>query len=179
MFENILEMARLDAGAIAAESRWTHPSEMVAAAREQVDRTLRGHSVRVIHDKDVPVLLDPRLTASALARLLENAAQYAPAGSAIEIRTSVTGEGLTIGVRDYGQGIPPGDLPHLFERFYRGAAAGTRASGTGMGLSIARGLMAVIGGRIWAENAPDAGACFTMVIPADVREAEPAASPAS
>ena len=179
LFENILEMARLDAGAIAADARWTHPSEIVAAARDQVDRTLRGHTVSVTTDRDVPVLLDPRLIASALARLLENAAQYAPAGSAVEIRTSVTGEGLTIQVRDHGPGITPADLPHLFERFYRGAAARPRTSGTGMGLSIARGLLTVAGGRIWAENAPDGGTQFTIVVPADVRKTEPSASPAA
>ena len=69
-------------------------------------------------------------------------------------------------MRDHGPGIAPADLPHLFERFYRGDAAKARASGTGMGLWIARGLLAVEHGRIWAENCPDGGAQFTIVVPA-------------
>ena len=61
-------------------------------------------------------------------------------------------------------------MPHLFERFYRGGAAKTRASGTGMGLWIARGLLAVEQGRIWAENCPDGGAQFTIAVPATVKD---------
>ncbi len=75
LFENLLEMARIDAGAVATESRRTHPSEIVAAARDQVEYALRQHKVDVEIDPDVPVALDPRLTATALAHLLENAAQ--------------------------------------------------------------------------------------------------------
>ncbi len=101
---------------------------------------------------DVPVKLDPRLTATALAHLLENAAQYSPTDSTIEVRAELTDEGLMVSVRDHGPGIAAADLPHLFERFYRGDASRTRASGTGMGLSIARGLLAVEHGRVWAEN---------------------------
>ena len=73
LFENILEMARIDAGAVATEARWAHPSEIVAAAREQVEQTLRRPRLEVSIDRDVPVQLDPRLTATALAHLLENA----------------------------------------------------------------------------------------------------------
>jgi two-component system, OmpR family, sensor histidine kinase KdpD len=177
LFQNVLEMARIDAGAIATEARWTYASEIVAAARDQVEQTLRAHRVEVRIDADVPVRLDPRLTASALAHLLENAAQYAPAGSTIDIVSRVTEEGLTIEVRDRGPGIAAADLPRLFERFYRGASSKTRASGTGMGLWIVRGLLAVEHGRVWAENGGDGGAQFTIVVPAGVRETEAAASP--
>lgn len=179
LFQNILEMARIDAGAIATEARWAHPSEIVAAARDQVEHTVHQHKVDVNVDPDVPVRLDPRLTATALAHLLENAAQYAPSGSTINVHASLTDEGLAIRVRDHGPGIAPADLPHVFERFYRGDAAKTRASGTGMGLWIARGLLAVQQGRIWAENCPDGGAQFTIVVPAAAKEAEPEASPAT
>ena len=177
LFNNVLEMARIDAGAVAAESRWTHPSEIVAAAREQVEHALRAHRLQVAIEPDVPVRLDPRLTASALAHLLENAAQYSPPGSAIEVEARVAGEGLTIQVRDHGHGLSATDLPQVFDRFYRGAASTARVSGTGMGLWIVRGLLAVEHGRVWAENHPEGGARFTMVVPAAVRETEPAGSP--
>jgi two-component system sensor histidine kinase KdpD len=173
LFQNILDMARIDAGAIASESRWAHPSEIVAAARDQVEHTLQHHHVQVSVDPDVPVRLDPRLTATAIAHLLENAAQYAPAGSIINVNARVTDEGLVVQVRDHGPGIAPADLPRLFERFYRGEAARPRVSGTGMGLSIARGLLAVENGRVWGENCPDGGAQFTIAVPAAKKEEEP------
>jgi two-component system, OmpR family, sensor histidine kinase KdpD len=165
LFQNLLEMARLDAGAVAAEPRATHPSEIIAAARGQVDYTLRHHRLSVTADPDVPVRLDPLLTASAVAHLLENAAQYAPAGTAIDVHAATADDGLTITVSDEGPGIRPADLPHLFERFYRGAASSARPSGTGMGLWIARGLLAAQHGRVWAENAAGGGAVFTVVVP--------------
>jgi two-component system sensor histidine kinase KdpD len=165
LFQNILEMARIDAGPIAAEVRLVHPSEIVAAARSQVEQTLREHPLHLHIDSDVPVRVDPRLTATAVAHLLENAAQYSPAGTGIDVSAGVSNSELRITVRDHGPGIDPADLPHLFERFYRGAAAITRASGTGMGLWIARGLLAAEQGHVWAENRPD-GAEFTIAIPA-------------
>ena len=73
--------------------------------------------------------------------------------------------GLTIAVRDHGAGIATEDLPHLFERFYRGASSRRRASGSGMGLWIARGFVSAQNGRVWAENAADGGARVTMVVP--------------
>ena len=176
LFQNILEMARIDAGAVAAEARWAHPSEIIAASRDQVEQTLLANNLEIHVDPDVPVRLDPRLTASALAHVLENAAQYAPPASRIDVHASVTGEGLVITVRDHGPGIAPADLPRLFERFYRGAAAKPRASGTGMGLWIARGLLAVEDGRIWADNCLDGGAQFTIVVPATTKPSEPAPS---
>ena len=69
------------------------------------------------------------------------------------------------------------DLPHLFDRFYRGTEARARVSGTGMGLWIVRGLLAVEQGQVWAENCLDGGAQFTMVVPAPVKEPEPVGSP--
>src|SRR5437763_7177405 len=152
LFQNILEMARIDAGAIAADLRWVHPSEIYEAARDQVEHTLRQHDVRVESEPEHLVRLDPRLTASALAHLLENAAQYSAAGSPIVVRMSVDSDGLVVKVRDRGPGIASPDLPHLFDRFYRGTEARRRASGTGMGLSIARGMLTAERGRIWAEN---------------------------
>jgi two-component system sensor histidine kinase KdpD len=164
-------MARIDAGAVTTEARWAHPSEIDAAARNQVERTTHQHTITADIDPDVPVRLDPRVTAAALAHLLENAAQYSPSGSTIEVRSRLSDEGLTITVRDHGPGVAMADLPHLFERFYRGAAAAKRTSGTGMGLWIVRGLLAAENGRVWAENCADGGAQFTIVVPTTAKEA--------
>jgi two-component system sensor histidine kinase KdpD len=165
LFENTLAMARLDAGAVAAEARWTRPSEIVHAAREQVEQTLGNRRVDLSVGDDVPVYVDPRLTARALAYVLENAAQYTTGDAAIDVSASLSDGELVLRVRDRGPGILPDDLLHLFERFYRGQASSGRTSGTGMGLWIARGLLAVEGGRIWAENDPEGGALFTLAVP--------------
>jgi two-component system sensor histidine kinase KdpD len=170
LFQDILDMARIDAGAVAAAPRWAYPAEIVAAARDQVEQVLRRHRVDVQVDADRPVWLDPRLPAAALAHVLENAAQYAPPDSTIDVRSHLSDEGLVIGVHDRGPGLAPADLPRVFERFYRGSdAVRARASGTGLGLWIARGLLAAAQGRIWAENDPNGGAVFTMVVPANTR----------
>lgn len=169
LFQNILEMARIDAGGVTQEMRWVAPSEIVEAARSRVEYALRGHSINLTPDPERLVRLDPRLTAAALSHLLENAAQYAPSGSTIDVRASVLDDGLTIAVRDHGPGILAADLPHVFERLYRGVNAKRQRSGTGMGLAIARGLLAAERGRIAAESCADGGAQFTMVIPAEVK----------
>ena len=134
-----------------------------------MEHTLQSHTLEVTIEPDKPVRLDPRLTATALAHLLENAAQYTPAGSTIEVAVTLEDEGLMIRVRDHGPGIAAADLPHLFERFYRGATAKARVSGTGMGLWIVRGMLSVEQARVWAENRPDGGAQFTMMVPVEVK----------
>src|SRR4029078_7638583 len=94
----------------------------------------------------------------ALSLLLENAAQYSPPGTPIEVVASVDDDGLRLSVRDHGPGIASADLPGRFDRFYRGVAAKGRVSGTGMGLAIARGLLAAEQGQVWAEDETDGGA---------------------
>src|SRR5437899_138245 len=158
LFQNILEMARIDAGAVTEDMRWVAPSEIVDAARSRVEHTLRGRNLRISVESDRLARLDPRLTTAALSQLLENAAQYSAADLPIDVAATIDDGGLTLAVRDHGPGIPPADLPHVFERFYRGANAKRRRSGTGMGLAIARGILAVERGTISAENCPDGGA---------------------
>ena len=126
-------------------------------------------AVNVTGDSERLVRLDPRLTAAALSHLLENAAQYSPPAAPIAVHAAVTGEGLTISVRDHGPGIPLADLPRVFDRFHRGANVRDRRSGTGMGLAIAKGLLAIERGRIAADNCPDGGARFTVAVPAEVK----------
>jgi two-component system sensor histidine kinase KdpD len=169
LFQNILEMARIDAGAVRQDMRWVAPSEIVEAARSRVEHALRGYVVELAVEPDRLVRLDPRLTAAALSHLLENAAQYSPSGTTVDVCATVSDDGLTIAVRDRGPGLASSDLPHVFERFYRGSDAKRRRSGTGMGLAIARGVLAVERGRISVENCHDGGARFTMVVPAEVK----------
>jgi two-component system sensor histidine kinase KdpD len=172
LFENILEMTRIDADVIAPALRWVYPSEVIEAARSQVEHAVRAHRIEVVdRSTNHAVCLDARLTSTALAHLLENAAQYTPAGSTITVTHELTVDGLLVSVRDQGAGITEAEKPHLFERFYRGGAAWRYAPGTGMGLAITRGLLAAEGGRVWAENCVDGGALFSMLVPAANRSA--------
>jgi two-component system sensor histidine kinase KdpD len=164
-------MARIETGALDTRREWVHPSEIVEAAVQQVQHALADHPLDLRTDSAESVQVDPRLTAAALAHLLENAGHYAPAGSVISVEARVEDEALTIAVRDRGPGIAPQDQQYLFEQFFRGTGAKRRSFGTGLGLAITRGLLAAQGGRAWAENHPEGGALFTMTIPTATRPA--------
>jgi two-component system, OmpR family, sensor histidine kinase KdpD len=170
LFQDILDMARIDAAAIRVDKQWVTAADVVDAASAHVRHALEGHALRVEADTDREAEIDPRLTSVALSHVLENAAQYSPVDREIVVQARVEDDGLHVAVTDRGPGLDPGELDHLFERFYRGQAARQATFGTGMGLSITRGLLAAAGGRIWADNV-QGGARFSMVIPGVVRRA--------
>jgi two-component system sensor histidine kinase KdpD len=169
LFQDILDMARVDAAAILVEKQWVTAAEVIDAAMSHVRYTLKGRTVNVDADSGTVVEIDPRLASGALSHLLENAAQYSPPDRDIVVVGRAEPDGLHVSVVDQGPGLDPGELDHLFERFYRGRTARQLSPGTGMGLAISRGLLAAAGGRVWAENVPGAGAKFSMVVPGAVR----------
>jgi two-component system sensor histidine kinase KdpD len=169
LVENVLDMAHIDAGAVKAERQWVTPADVIDAAVAHVQRTLESHHVRVEADGDREVHVDPRLTSTALSHLLENAARYSPAGGDITVSGHVGADGLRVSVTDDGPGLDPAEIERLFERFYRGQSSRSATHGTGMGLTIARGLIQAAGGSAWAENAAGAGARFSLVVPGPVR----------
>jgi two-component system, OmpR family, sensor histidine kinase KdpD len=170
LFEDILDMARIDAAAIRVDKQWVTAADVVDAASAHVRHALDGHALRVEADADREAEIDPKLTSVALSHVLENAALYSPIDREIVVQAHVEDDGLHVSVTDRGPGLDPGELEHLFERFYRGHTARHSTFGTGMGLSITRGLLAAAGGRIWSENV-SGGARFSMVIPGAVRRA--------
>jgi two-component system, OmpR family, sensor histidine kinase KdpD len=171
LFQDILDMARIDAAAIIVDRQWVSAADVVDAAVAHVRPSLEGHAFGVDADADKEVHVDPRLTSVALSHLLENAAQYSPIDREILVYARVERDGLHVSVTDQGPGLDPAELDHLFERFYRGRSARQATFGTGMGLSITRGLLAAAGGRVWGENVPGAGARFSIVVPGPVRTA--------
>jgi two-component system sensor histidine kinase KdpD len=168
LFQDILDMARVDSATIQIEKQWVTPADVVDAAMSYAGRSLDAHDLHVDASVDRTVHIDPRLTSSALAQLLENAARYSPDGSTIEIHAFVRDGEVRISVGDAGPGLQPDDLARLFEPFFRGTAAGA-TTGTGMGLAIARGLLAAQRGRTWAENKDGGGARFWIAVPAESR----------
>jgi two-component system sensor histidine kinase KdpD len=170
LFQNILELTRIDAGDIAPSPRWVHPSEVISAARRQAEQALHAHIVTIVaRSTNYLVHIDPQLTAVALAHLLENAAQYSAPGTTITITHDLTPEGLLLAVDDQGAGVAEGDVPRLFERFYRGGEAHLHVAGTGMGLAVTRGLVGAEGGRVWVANRTEGGARFSILVPAESR----------
>jgi two-component system sensor histidine kinase KdpD len=172
LFEDLLDMARIDAAAINVQREWVTPADIVDDAAAHVRHSLEGHAMRIDAEADRSIHIDARLASIALSHLLENAARYSPASREIVVEARVDTTGFTATVTDQGPGLDPGEVEHLFERFFRGRHAQHVVPGTGMGLAISRGLVTAIGGRVWAENAPSGGARFLMNVPADSRPLE-------
>src|SRR5262249_7792830 len=144
-------------------------SDVVGSALQRCAKILARHRVAVDLAPDLPMFaLDFLLMEQVLVNLLDNAAKYAPASSAIEIVGRPDGADVVIGVRDEGPGIPPGDLERIFDKFYRVQSGDRQRAGTGLGLAICRGFVEAHGGTIAATNRPDGhGAIFTIRIPAN------------
>lgn len=172
LFEDLLDMARIDADAISVQHEWVTAADVVDAAMAHVRHALTGRAVTVDADADRAINIDARLASVALSHLLENAARYSPADRDIAVDAHLDADGLTATVTDRGPGLDPAELDHLFERFYRGRHAQQTAPGTGMGLSITRGLLNAVGGRVWAENVATGGARFSMTVPGATRPLE-------
>ncbi|MEM2002731.1 MAG: ATP-binding protein, partial [Candidatus Methanomethylicaceae archaeon] len=118
---------------------------------------------------DLPTLaIDPQRIEQVLLNILDNACRYTPPGGTIRLSARTENSAVHVSVRDEGPGIAPEDLLHIFERFYRGDKSRARSSGgTGLGLAIAKALIEAHGGKIWAENAPEGGACVHFTLPTE------------
>ena len=177
---NLLDMTRLESGAIELNLEFTDVGEIIGAALERAGGILSSHRVEVSVALDLPMLrLDPILTEQVLFNLLDNAAKYSPAGSRIDLTARQDGDVVRIEVLDEGPGIPPADLERIFDKFYRVQAQDRRRAGTGLGLAICRGFIEAQGGRIEARNRSDrSGAMLTVrvAVPEDAELPEPAAA---
>jgi signal transduction histidine kinase len=106
---------------------------------------------------------DRRRIELALCNLLDNALKFTPAGGYVEASAQQAGQFVRLWVRDNGPGIDPADLPHIFERFYRGR--NSRAEGSGLGLAIVQSIIQAHGGQVSVESRPDAGSLFVVELP--------------
>jgi two-component system sensor histidine kinase KdpD len=165
LFQNLIDLARIESHAVSAEREWVAAADVIEAATQQVEPSLVHHRLDLdAGNESVLVYLDPRLTSAALAHVLENAAQHSPAGSTISVTVAAVAGEIWFVVRDRGTGLA--DTPGI-------RPASSSQVKSGMGLSISRGLLSAEGGRIWGENAPDGGAVFTLAVPVERRVAAP------
>jgi two-component system, OmpR family, sensor histidine kinase KdpD len=164
---NLLDMTRLESGAVELRLELIDVSEIVGSALQRAGNVLAGHRVEVDIEPALPMLrLDAVLFEQVLFNLLDNAAKYSPAGGRIDIRASRDGELVEIEVVDEGPGIPPSDFERIFDKFYRVQAQDRRRAGTGLGLAICRGFVEALGGWIVARNRRDrSGAVFMIRMP--------------
>jgi two-component system sensor histidine kinase KdpD len=173
LVENLLEMARIEAGELHCSPQWGSVAEICDNALEQCAVELRHHLVRMDCPENLPgVKVDARLIAEALTQVVENAAKYSPRGSEILVRGRLDGNQLSISVADQGPGIAREDMDRIFDNLYRSSLPNIHSNhGTGMGLAIARGMIKAHGGKIRVESTPGRGATFIIELPVEYSRA--------
>jgi two-component system sensor histidine kinase KdpD len=165
LVSNLLNMTRLEAGAIHLRREPCDIQDAIGAALEQLEERLAKRQVKVNLPPDLSlVAMDFTLFGQALVNLLDNADKYSPADTPIEVNVSQTSDTVIIEVRDRGIGIPPEDLERVFDKFYR-VQRPESVSGTGLGLSICKGIVEAHDGTIQASNRPGGGTIITINLP--------------
>ena len=169
LIDDLFELSQFDSGLIELRMGEADIKDLImetvaglSAQAEQRQLTLRG-SV----DGEVPALtIDAQRIQRVLYNLLQNAIRHTPADGTILVEARDAGAEVHVSVIDTGEGIAAADIPRLFERFHKGDKARTRGdSGSGLGLSITKGIVEAHGGRIWVVSAPGSGTAFTFALP--------------
>lgn len=171
LVDDLRELALADEGHLPLNRQDVNLAEIcrTALADFSVGAEARGiHLITHLPGTDLPpVLADPARVAQVLRNLMANALRHTPRGGTITLSIQLTREEeATVSVADTGEGIPPGDLPHVFDRFYRGDKSRAReAGGTGLGLAIAKAWVQAMGGSMAVESQLGRGSCFSFTLP--------------
>jgi signal transduction histidine kinase len=171
--QNLLELSKLDSGLVLLDLR---PDDLRTAVESAVEQTSAAATRRgvglTLHVPDAPLRVrhDPQRIGQVVVNLVNNAVKFTAPGGAIAVDVAGTADGATIQVRDTGVGIDPAELPHIFERFYRGSQANeARGSGSGLGLAIVHSIVDMHGGTVEVESRLGVGSRFTVTLPRDPR----------
>jgi two-component system sensor histidine kinase KdpD len=164
LVRNLLDMTRIESGAVRIHKEWQSVEEVVGGALSRVEQRLGGRPITSRIPSDLTAPFDAVLVEQVLVNLLENAAKYTPEGTPIEIEARPSDGEVLIEVADRGPGLPPGEETRVFEKFHR-AHTEMKAPGVGLGLAICRAIVTAHGGRIWAQNREGGGASFTFALP--------------
>jgi two-component system sensor histidine kinase KdpD len=161
---NLLDMTRLEAGALKVRKEPQPIEEVIGAALNRMEDRLRGRDIHTSVPRDLPlVALDPALIEQVLVNLLENATKYTPPGSPIDVSVNTSDDEVMVEVADRGPGVAAEDAERVFDKFYRVREG--EGGGVGLGLTICRGIVSAHGGRIWVEERPGGGALFRFTLP--------------
>lgn len=170
LIDDLFELARLDSGELRFHLEPHSLRDLISDTLESA-RTLAEHkgvalTGTVASDVD-PVLMAPGKIGRVLTNLISNAVRHTAAGGSISVVAQREPHDgcVCVDVRDTGEGIPPADLPHVFERFYRGEKSRSRSSGgAGLGLAIAKGIIGAHGGKLWVESQVGVGSVFSFTL---------------
>jgi two-component system sensor histidine kinase KdpD len=160
---DILDLNRVEAGSVRAMREPILVADLLEDARARAASLTNGRSITTQVEENLYVVSDESLVSHALVNLLENAAKYSTPGRDIRLLARADGESVKISVEDDGPGIADDDLPHVFERFYRGRD-NARVKGSGLGLAIVQSFISLCGGAVRAESSP-AGTRFVITLP--------------
>ncbi len=168
---NLLDMTRLESGAVTPNIAPYDLHEIVGSALRRAAKILSRHHVDLQLAADLPMVeVDAVLFEQAIFNILDNAAKYAPAGTNIRIQSRLEHNSVCIEVLDEGDGIPPVELEHIFDKFYRVQKGDQVRAGTGLGLAISRGFVEAMRGTVRAANRTDrSGAVFSINLPVPVQ----------
>lgn len=162
---NLLDMAKLHAGAVKLNRQWQMLEEVVGSALSTLSRTLAGRRIEIALPATLPLLnFDAVLMERVFCNLLDNAAKYTAADGVVRIAAEHIGDDVSVSVEDNGPGVPKGMEEAIFTKFTRGESESTR-TGVGLGLSICRTIIEAHGGRMRAENRMEGGARFIFTLP--------------
>jgi len=166
LVDDLFELARIDAGALAHELQVVSVAPLVASCVRGVEAQARARGVTLDQrlEETPPVRCAPDQVERVLMNLLTNALQHTPSDGAIAVILDAADRHVTVSVEDTGTGITPDAARRMFDRFWRSDPA--RTGGAGLGLAIARGLVEAQGGRIWAEAREPRGARVSFTLPA-------------
>lgn len=163
IIRNVLDMTRLEAGAIKVKKTWQPFEEIVGAVLNRLDDRLKGRPIKTTLPEDLPLVsFDPLLIEQVLVNLLDNAIKYTPLETPIELSAFVRDGEIIVEIEDRGAGIPAGEEEKIFDKFVRGSATG---GGIGLGLTICRAIITAHSGWIRAENRQGGGAIFRFSLP--------------
>jgi len=164
---NLLDMTKLESGAIAPNSSLHSIGEVIGGALRRAEKILSRHKVALDIYRDLPLVkIDEVLFEQAIFNLLDNAAKYSARGSTIQINGRRDGDSVVLDIVDEGVGIPASDVERIFDKFYRVQKGDQVRPGTGLGLAIARGFIGAMQGTISASNRTDrSGAVLTIRLP--------------
>jgi signal transduction histidine kinase len=171
--QNLLELSKLDSGLVLMDLRPDDLRAAVESAAHQHVAAAARRGVKLSVDlPSAPIRIhhDPPRIGQVVANLVGNAVKFTPRGGSVRIEVEPTGDGARIDVTDSGVGIDAAELPHIFERFYRGSRSNeARGSGSGLGLAIVRSIVDMHGGTVSVETGTDRGSRFTVHLPRDPR----------
>ncbi len=169
LIDDLFELSRLEAGALTLHVEPDSLHDLISDAIEALNAqaTAKGLRLRGRVDPGLPpVLMDAARMERVLYNLIQNAIRHTPSDGTVTLGAQEESDAVRVDVIDTGEGVPPDDLPHIFDQFYRGEKSRMRGqAGAGLGLAIAKGLVEAHGGRIWAQNLPEQGTRFSFVLP--------------